>query len=205
MRCWRIAHAGKPDYLNPDADYLIADVADPVAVARAVRGVDAVCHQAAMVGQGTDLSDAPGYVRHNDVGTAVLLSELAARGFAGRLVLASSMVVYGEGGYRCRTHGAVTPGPRARAELCRGPVRASLSGVRRSARSACGPRDGDARSPQPLRRHQGPPGAPVLVLRARVRGDGHRAALPQRVRAADAERHALRRGGVDLRQLAGAR
>jgi dTDP-L-rhamnose 4-epimerase len=114
------AHTGEPDYLNPDAGYVIADIADPVAVAQAVQGVDAVCHQAAMVGQGANLRDAPGYARHNDVGTAVLLSELAARGFAGRLVLASSMVVYGEGGYRCRSHGTVTPGPRASADLSQG-------------------------------------------------------------------------------------
>jgi dTDP-L-rhamnose 4-epimerase len=111
------AHRCEPGYLNPGADYVTADIADPVAVARAVRGVDAVCHQAAMVGQGTDLRDAPGYARHNDLGTAVLLSELAGRGFAGRFVLASSMVVYGEGGYRCPTHGAVTPGPRTGADL----------------------------------------------------------------------------------------
>ena len=51
-------------------------------------------------------------MRHNDLGTAVLLRELAARRFAGRLVLASSMVVYGEGRYACPAHGDVTPGPR---------------------------------------------------------------------------------------------
>jgi dTDP-L-rhamnose 4-epimerase len=112
------AHASKPDYLHAGADYVTADIADPVAVTRAVQGVDAVCHQAAMVGQGTDLRDAPQYARHNDLGTACLLGQLAARGFAGRLVLASSMVVYGEGGYSCAAHGPVTPGPRTGADLC---------------------------------------------------------------------------------------
>ncbi len=56
-------------------------------------------------------------MRHNDLGTAVLLRELAETGFAGRLVLASSMSVYGEGGYRCSDHGPVAPLPRAREDL----------------------------------------------------------------------------------------
>jgi dTDP-L-rhamnose 4-epimerase len=56
-------------------------------------------------------------VAHNDLGTAVLLRALAATGFSGRLVLASSMVVYGEGRYACPEHGIVRPPPRARADL----------------------------------------------------------------------------------------
>jgi dTDP-L-rhamnose 4-epimerase len=115
-----LAHSSEPDYLNPGAEYVIADVADPRAVARSLDGVDAVCHQAAMVGQGTDLRDAPDYAHNNDLGTACLLSELGARGFAGRFVLASSMVVYGEGRYRCHRHGRVVPGPRAAADLRQG-------------------------------------------------------------------------------------
>jgi dTDP-L-rhamnose 4-epimerase len=106
------AHRAMPDYLNPAAEFVRGDVGDPAAVAGALAGVDAVSHQAAMVGLGLDLSDAPDYVRHNDLGTAVLLRELSARRFAGRLVLASSMVVYGEGRYTCAAHGDVTPGPR---------------------------------------------------------------------------------------------
>ena len=106
------AHNRVPDYLNPSAEFIHGDVGDPATVRDALVGVDAVSHQAAMVGLGLDLSDAPDYVRHNDLGTAVLLRELAARRFAGRLTLASSMVVYGEGRYACPTHGDVTPGPR---------------------------------------------------------------------------------------------
>ena len=111
------AHMRRPDYLNPQAEYLTADVADPGAVSRALDGVDAVCHQAAMVGLGVDLLDIADYVRHNDLGTAVLLRELAAIGYAGRFVLASSMVVYGEGGYRCPEHGPAAPVPRAIEDL----------------------------------------------------------------------------------------
>jgi dTDP-L-rhamnose 4-epimerase len=106
------AHRGEPSYLNPDATYVRADVRDTDAVARCLRGVDAVSHQAAMVGLGLDMRDAPDYAAHNDFGTAVLLAGLAAAGFTGRLVLASSMVVYGEGRYRCPNHGIVAPGPR---------------------------------------------------------------------------------------------
>jgi dTDP-L-rhamnose 4-epimerase len=101
-------------------DYHGADVRDPHAVRVAIVGVDAVCHQAAMVGLGVDFADAPAYVSHNDTGTAVLLSALHEQRFRGRLVLASSMVVYGEGRYRCRRHGLVRPGPRDPARLDRG-------------------------------------------------------------------------------------
>jgi dTDP-L-rhamnose 4-epimerase len=73
-----------------------------------------------MVGLGVDILDMPDYVAHNDLGTAVLLAELARRRFAGRLVLASSMVVYGEGRYRCAEHGQVPAPPRAVAALAAG-------------------------------------------------------------------------------------
>ncbi|MET7486161.1 NAD-dependent epimerase/dehydratase family protein [Streptomyces sp. NPDC005538] len=92
------------------------DVRDTEAVASALPGVDAVCHQAAMVGLGTGFGDAADYVSHNDLGTAVLLSAMADAGVR-RLVLAGSMVVYGEGSYACEWHGPVRPGPRAAADL----------------------------------------------------------------------------------------
>ncbi|MET8167367.1 NAD-dependent epimerase/dehydratase family protein [Streptomyces sp. NPDC005329] len=93
-----------------------ADVRDPAAVARALDGVDAVCHQAAMVGLGDGVADAAEYVSRNDLGTAVLLAAMAGAG-VGRLVLAGSMVVYGEGRYECHEHGVVRPRPRAAADL----------------------------------------------------------------------------------------
>ncbi|CBG67607.1 putative epimerase [Streptomyces scabiei 87.22] len=93
-----------------------ADVRDGAAVLRALDGVDAVCHQAAMVGLGTGFADAPAYVSHNDLGTAVLLTAMAEAGVR-RLVLAGSMVVYGEGRYACVRHGVVRPGPREVADL----------------------------------------------------------------------------------------
>ena len=99
------------------AELIVGDIADPEVAAAAVDGVTAVSHQAAMVGLGLDFAEAPDYVTANDLGTARLLAALAARGFRGALVLASSMVVYGEGSYQCPRHGSVRPAPRSRADL----------------------------------------------------------------------------------------
>ncbi|OBK25064.1 NAD-dependent epimerase/dehydratase family protein [Mycobacterium asiaticum] len=92
------------------------DVRDADALAPLLSGVDLVCHQAAMVGAGVDAADAPEYGSHNDFGTTVLLAQMFAAGVR-RLVLASSMVVYGQGRYRCAEHGSVDPPPRRRADL----------------------------------------------------------------------------------------
>ena len=81
-----------------------------------LRGVDCVCHQAAMVGAGTDAADLPAYAAHNDLGTAALLAAMHAAGIR-RLVLASSMVVYGEGRYACPDHGPQAPQPRHETDL----------------------------------------------------------------------------------------
>ncbi len=99
-----------------DAETCSGDLRDPAAVRAALRGVDAVSHQAAMVGLGVDAYDMPEYVGCNDLGTAVLLAEMA-RAAVSRLVFASSMVVYGEGRYECPRHGVARPGPRATADL----------------------------------------------------------------------------------------
>ncbi|GAA2771021.1 NAD-dependent epimerase/dehydratase family protein [Mycolicibacterium pallens] len=92
------------------------DVRDADALAPLLSGIDVVCHQAAVVGAGVNAADAPSYAGHNDYGTAVLLAQMFAAGVQ-RLVLASSMVVYGQGGYRCPEHGVVDPLPRTRADL----------------------------------------------------------------------------------------
>ncbi len=104
-------------HVDPRVQLLVADLGDAAAVAAATAGVDAVCHQAAKVGLGVDFGDARGYVTSNDVGTVALLEALWRRHFRGRLVLASSMVVYGEGQARCPDHGVVAPAPREAADL----------------------------------------------------------------------------------------
>ena len=101
---------------EPPPDCRVLDIRDAAALAPLLDGVDVVCHQAAVVGAGVNAADAPSYGSHNDFGTAVLLAEMFAAGCE-RLVLASSMVVYGQGRYDCPEHGAVDPLPRTRADL----------------------------------------------------------------------------------------
>lgn len=113
------AHRERPE-VHPDVEFVEGDVRDSAVVAHALSGIDAVCHQAAMVGLGANILDLPDYVGHNDLGTAVLLGELARAGFDGRVVLASSIVVYGEGRYRCAEHGLAAPAPRAPESLAAG-------------------------------------------------------------------------------------
>jgi dTDP-L-rhamnose 4-epimerase len=84
--------------------------------AELLRAVDVVCHQSALVGAGVKVADLPDYASHNDLGTAALLAAMHEAG-RDRLVLASSMVVYGEGRYTCSDHGEQLPPPRAVAAL----------------------------------------------------------------------------------------
>ncbi|MFL6124793.1 NAD-dependent epimerase/dehydratase family protein [Actinophytocola sp.] len=95
---------------------VVGDVRDPSLLAGLLSGIDVVCHQAAVVGHGVSPADGPEYVLHNDYGTAVLLAAMHEAGVA-RLVLASSMVVYGEGRYECPVHGVVRPGPRSQSAV----------------------------------------------------------------------------------------
>jgi len=113
-------HTDKPAPVLADGvEFVCGDVRERTTVETVLHGVEAVCHQAAMVGLGLNLDDAPAYVGCNDLGTAVLLAAMARAGVR-RLVLASSMVVYGEGRYRCAEHGDVTPGARRAADLAAG-------------------------------------------------------------------------------------
>jgi dTDP-L-rhamnose 4-epimerase len=114
-------HNGVPSYIPSGTDLRVADVRDPAAVEQALDGVDAVCHLAAMVGLGVSVADLPLYADVNVTGTAVLLAAMARKGVS-RLVLSSSMVVYGEGAYECRfaecaRDGVVRPLPRAAVDL----------------------------------------------------------------------------------------
>jgi dTDP-L-rhamnose 4-epimerase len=92
------------------------DVRDAEALRPLLDGVDVVCHQSAMVGAGASVVDLPAYASHNDLGTAVLLAAMHDAGVH-RLVVASSMVVYGEGRYTCVEHGDQVPRPRSVAAL----------------------------------------------------------------------------------------
>jgi dTDP-L-rhamnose 4-epimerase len=111
------AHDGPPEWLNPRAEYIWSDVRDTDMWSGLLRGTDAVSHQAAKVGLGVDLGDIRQYVGNNDDGTAAVLWAMHESGWRGRLVLASSMVVYGEGRYDCPQHGTVRPEPRRTDDL----------------------------------------------------------------------------------------
>jgi dTDP-L-rhamnose 4-epimerase len=91
--------AERPPYLHPDVELLQGDVTDRHAVAEALRGVDAIYHFAARVGVGQSMYEIEQYTSTNDVGTAVLLEALISQPVE-RLVVASSMSVYGEGMYQ---------------------------------------------------------------------------------------------------------
>ena len=92
------------------------DVRDLDSMTSLLRGVDAVCHQAAMVGAGVAVADLPSYAAHNDLGTAVVLAAMHTAGVS-RLVVASSTVVYGEGRYVCAEHGDQAVVARSRKAL----------------------------------------------------------------------------------------
>ena len=190
-RCSPPATTSACSTVAPTASGDVRDAAMSVRRARS-HGVDAVCHQAAMVGLGVDFGDIADYVvaqrpRHRRAAARAR----RAGASAGRLVLASSMVVYGEGRYRCAEHGVGPPGAAPRRRPRRRPLRAAAA--RAAARRS---------TPRPIA--EDAPADPRNVyaatklhqehlcrrVRARDRRAGHRAALPQRLRAADAARHA---------------
>lgn len=100
--------AQRPSYLHPDVELIQGDICDPRAVRYACGGVDVVYHLAARVGVGQSMYDIVKYTETNNIGTAVLLEELMQRP-VGKLVVASSMSIYGEGLYR-RPDGTLCPG-----------------------------------------------------------------------------------------------
>lgn len=110
---------GRRRPVSATPDLVVGDVRDEHLLCELLVGVDAVCHQAAMVGLGVHATDAPRFAAHNVLGTATVLSAMARCGVT-RLVQASSMVVYGEGRYRCAEHGRVRPRPRTAADLAAG-------------------------------------------------------------------------------------
>ena len=111
------AHAdGKAPEWTDRYELVQGDVRDADLLDRLLPDVDAVCHQAAMVGHGVDPNDGPAYAENNDVATAVLLAAMFRSGHR-KLVMASSMVVYGEGRYSCPEHGLQPPPARTQADV----------------------------------------------------------------------------------------
>src|SRR3954471_15367224 len=100
-----------PSYLSKEAELVIADITDALAVERALRGADMVLHLASSVGVGQSMYDIAPYVRTNELGTAILLEAISRRPVR-RLVVASSMSIYGEG--LCRSAGGSMVNPAER-------------------------------------------------------------------------------------------
>ena len=126
----------KPSYVPPRARLMRGSVLDRAALRRALKGASQVVHLAARVGVGQSMYEPVRYVEANALGTAVLLEELLRIAKAGRprrLIVASSMSLYGEGAYRCPACGPVAvelrPEERLKAGLwepacpaCQGPA-----------------------------------------------------------------------------------
>ena len=107
-----------PEYLAEGCEKVLGDVRDREALCRALDGIEVLYHQAAAVGVGQSMYEIERYVDANTRGTAVLLDVLAnERHTVGKLIVASSMSIYGEGAYRCPAHGVVYPQLRPESQL----------------------------------------------------------------------------------------
>jgi dTDP-L-rhamnose 4-epimerase len=109
---------GFPDYLNREVEFMRGDMRDRAAVERAVKSVGAIFHFAAAVGVGQSMYEIEQYMGSNTQGTAVLLQVLLDRKIPiEKLVVASSMSIYGEGEYQCIRCGEVAPPVRGTEQL----------------------------------------------------------------------------------------
>jgi dTDP-L-rhamnose 4-epimerase len=108
---------GAPD-LPASVELIVGDVGDRAAADRALAGVDRVVHLAAAVGVGQSMYEIARYTERNTMQTAIFLERLVAqRPLPARLVVASSMSIYGEGEYECAEHGRMAPPPRPEEQL----------------------------------------------------------------------------------------
>lgn len=107
----------RPGYLAADVELVQGDVRDPLAVRRSLEGVDSVVHLAAAVGVGQSMYEIADYTGINELGTAVLLEAMQKAGTVERLVVASSMSIYGEGLAQAADGRLIEPGERTAAAL----------------------------------------------------------------------------------------
>jgi dTDP-L-rhamnose 4-epimerase len=114
----QVHYHGIPEYLPEEAEFVDGDVRDSGSVRRALNGIDIVFHMAAAVGVGQSMYEIEHYMGTNTQGTAVLLQQLLGRrSRVEKLVLASSMSIYGEGKYLCAQCGDVAPQLRSAKQL----------------------------------------------------------------------------------------
>ncbi len=109
---------GEPRFVPKEAEFIHGDVRDPGTVDAALEDVDVVFHLAAMVGNGQSMFDIRRYTDVNVMGTATLMEAIATRAKKpSRVVVSSSMVVYGDGAYACAEHGALDSADRPKERL----------------------------------------------------------------------------------------
>jgi dTDP-L-rhamnose 4-epimerase len=111
-------HGDTPPDLPPSVELIVGSVGDAACADRALQGVDRVVHLAAAVGVGQSMYEIARYTELNTMDTARFLERVVAqRPMPARMVVASSMSIYGEGEYECSEHGRVAPGPRPEEQL----------------------------------------------------------------------------------------
>lgn len=114
----QVHHCGFPDYLSREAEFVRGDVREIDALSHALEGIDVVYHFAAAVGVGQSMYQIASYMETNTQGTANLLQAILNQGNkVEKLIIASSMSIYGEGRYVCAEHGSLAPQPRLAAQL----------------------------------------------------------------------------------------
>src|SRR5688572_13172132 len=103
-------NAKKPDYLSARAEFIVGDVRNPRDIDKALEGMEAVYHEAAAVGVGQSMYQIRHYTDLNAMGAATLLEAVVARkGQIQKMIVASSMSIYGEGKYQCGHCGPQPP------------------------------------------------------------------------------------------------
>lgn len=116
----QVHSSGFPDYLTEDVEFIHADVRDLASLQRAVRGADVIFHLAAAVGVGQSMYQIADYTAVNSLGTANLLQAILDTRLAPeKIIVASSMSIYGEGRYLCSKCGQLAPPPRSQEQLQR--------------------------------------------------------------------------------------
>jgi dTDP-L-rhamnose 4-epimerase len=111
-------HQGAEPTIPEGVRLIEGDVGDREALDDALTGVDRIVHLAAVVGVGQSMYEIDRYVRRNTMATATMLEHIVEhRRDIARLVVASSMSIYGEGEYVCEEHGRAAPYPRREAQL----------------------------------------------------------------------------------------
>ena len=193
-------HGGATPDLPASVELIVGDVGDRDAADRALAGVDRVVHLAAAVGVGQSMYEIARYTERNTMQTAIFLERLVAqRPLPARLVVASSMSIYGEGEYECSEHGRMAPAPRPEEQLLarQWELACPICG---SELAPVGTRETKALIPTSIyaitkRDHE----ELCLVTGRRVRYSGGGAALLQRLRSRAGAVEPLHRRGRDLR------